>query len=153
MRCRLKRRLGVIAAVALVASGAASCADSPTAPSAELAVETYTGTLAPRGLAFHTFTVDYAFAYTDASITVAKLTTVADGTEKPITVGVGFGSISVGTCTRAAALTNPAAAYNTELPTNGSPFLAGTYCVAIFDNIDAPTVTEPLAYTLVVKHY
>jgi hypothetical protein len=153
MRQRLSRTLGVIAVIALLTGGAAACGDSPTAPSAELTTETFTGTLAPRGLSFHTFTVNYSFAYSDASVTVTKLTTVADGTEKQITVGVGFGTISVGACTRAAALTNPTAAYNTELPTNGSPFLAGTYCVAIFDNTDAPTVTEALTYTLVVKHY
>ena len=134
----------------LIATG---CSSSPTEPTAELTTETFTGTLTPRGLAFHTFTVNYAQAYSDASVTVASLKAASDGGEHAITVGVGFGVISVGTCTRVAALTNPTAAYNTELPTNGRPFLAGPYCIAIFDNPDAPTVTEPLAYTLVVKHY
>lgn len=152
MTRRCARAMGVFWGV-LSLGLVAGCSNSPTSPTAELVTETFTGTLAPRGLQFHTFTVNYAQAYSDASVTVQKLTAVSDGAERPITVGVGFGQISVGTCTRAAALTNPTAAYNTELPTNGSPFLAGPYCIAIFDNIDAPTVTEPLTYTLVVKHY
>jgi hypothetical protein len=131
----------------------AGCGSSPTAPTATLVTETFTGTLSPRGLSFHTFNVNYDAAYSDASVTVTRLVTVADGTEQPITVGVGFGTVSVGACTRAAILTNAVAQYNTELPTNGSPFLAGPYCIAVFDNLDAPTVTEPLTYTLTVKHY
>jgi hypothetical protein len=147
-------RLGAFAVTLLFSAAlGAGCGDSPTAPTATLVTETFTGTLAPLGLASHTFTVNYAEAYSDASVTVTRLASVADGTEQQISVGVGFGTVSVGACTRAAALTNPTAAYNVELPTNGSPFLAGPFCIAIFDNTDAPTVTEPLAYTLTVKHY
>lgn len=131
----------------------AGCGDSPTAPSATLETETFTGTLSPLGLSSHAFTVQYGYAYSDASVTVTRLVTVADGSERQISVGVGFGTVNVGSCTRAAALTNATAPYNVELPTNGSPFVAGPYCIAIFDNLDAPTVTEPLTYTLVVKHY
>jgi hypothetical protein len=151
-RARVSSVLSVLGLTAMVGL-AAGCGDSPTAPTAELVTETFTGTLTPLGLVSHTFNVNYAQAYSDASVTVTRLVTVADGTERQISVGVGFGVISVGVCTRAAALTNPTAAYNTELPTNGSPFLAGPYCVAIFDNTDAPTVTEPLTYTLTIKHY
>lgn len=132
---------------------AAGCGDSPTAPTATLQTETFTGTLTPLGLSSHVFTVEYGYAYSDASVTVTRLATVADDSERPISVGVGFGTVNVGSCTRAAALTNATAPYNVELPTNGSPFVANTYCIAIFDNTDAPTVTEPLTYTIVVKHY
>jgi len=146
-------RASSVLSVLLMLGLTAGCADNPTAPSAELVTETFTGTLTPLGLSSHTFNVNYAQAYSDASVTVTRLVTVADGSERQISVGVGFGTISVGACTRAAALTNPTAAYNTELPTNGSPFLAGTFCIAIFDNTAAPTVTEPLTYTLTIKHY
>ena len=36
------------------------------------------------------FTVTYSSAYTDASITVTSLKTVANGTSQSITIGVGF---------------------------------------------------------------
>ena len=153
MRKICARAAALCVGLLTVGVAAAGCGKSPTSPTPELTTETFTGTLSPGGLAFHTFTVNYAQAYSDASVTVAKLTAVSDGSERAITVGVGFGVISVGTCTRVASLTNQTAAYNTELPTNGNPFLAGSYCIAIFDNPDARTVTESLAYTLVVKHY
>jgi hypothetical protein len=148
-RARAASMSGVLLVIVLVAG----CGDSPTAPTATLATETFSGTLTPLGLSSHTFNVTYAQAYSDASVTVTRLVTVADGSERQISVGVGFGTVSVGACTRAAALTNPTAPYNVELPTNGSPFLAGTFCITVFDNTDAPTVTEPLIYTLTVKHY
>ncbi len=148
-RARAASMFGLLLSIGLVAG----CNDSPTSPTATLVTETFSGTLSPLGVSAHTFTVNYAAAYSDASVTVTRLVTVADGSERQITVGVGFGTISVGVCTRAAALTNPTASFNVELPTNGSPFLAGPYCIAIFDNTDAPTVTEPLAYTITVKHY
>jgi hypothetical protein len=146
-------RAGALWGMLMLPVLAAGCSDSPTAPSATLETETFTGTLSPLGLSSHAFNVQYGSAYSDASVTVTRLVTVADGSERQISVGVGFGTVNVGSCTRAAALTNPTAPYNVELPTNGSPFLAGTYCIAIFDNTDAPTVTEPLTYTMVVKHY
>ena len=141
--------LGLIAILAL----ATSCSDSPTAPTPTLKTETFTGTLGPREVKSHTFTIEYNAAYSDASVTVKKLTSLADGTDKDITVGVGFGTISVGVCTRAAAYTNVAAPLNVELPTSGSAFSAGTYCISIFDNLDAQTVTETLSYSIDVKHY
>jgi hypothetical protein len=148
-----RARAASLSAVLLMIGLAAGCGDSPTAPTATVVTETFSGTLSPLGISIHTFNVNYAEAYSDASVTVTRLATVADGSERQISVGVGFGTISVGVCTRAAALTNATAPYNVELPTNGSPFLAGPFCVAVFDNTDAPTVTEPLLYTLTVKHY
>ncbi len=155
MMVRRERMSSVLSGLSLMLTLglSAGCADNPTAPTAELVTETFTGTLTPLGVSSHTFNVNYAQAYSDASVTVTRLVTVADNTERQISVGVGFGTISVGVCTRAAVLTNPTAAYNTELPTNGSPFLAGTFCIAIFDNTATPTVTEPLTYTLTIKHY
>jgi hypothetical protein len=78
---------------------------------------------------------------------------VANATPQPITIGVGFGEISVGVCTRLGSLSNPAAPLNTELPTTGGVFSPGTFCVQVFDNPVSPTVTEPLNYTITVRHY
>jgi len=64
--------------------------------------------------------------------------------------GVGFGTLNLGVCTPV--LTNPAATIGGELPTNTSPFVTGTYCVQVFDNPAAPTVPEPLTYSITVKH-
>lgn len=147
------RPAAVVLCTSLCLAGVSGCGDSPTEPTPTLATETFTGTLAPLGLVHHEFNVDYAGGYSDASVTVTRLASVADGTDKAVTVGVGFGTLSVGICTRAAAFTNPVAPLNTELPTTGGAFRQGRFCIAVFDNTDAPTVAEPLAYTIVVKHY
>jgi hypothetical protein len=147
-------RLGSVCGLILSLSAALGCgSSSPVAPTPVLATETFTGTLSPLSERSHTFTVNYAAGYSDASFTVTALTSVADGSAKSITIGVGFGLVSVGVCTRAAQYSNPATPLNTELPTTGGAFGAGVFCVAVFDNPAAPTVTEPLNYTLSVKHY
>ncbi len=144
-------------ALALCASGllVSTCSNNNTAttPSAVLATENLTGTISPLGTASNNFTVNYSAAYSNASITVTSLKTVADGTPQAITIGVGFGSTNLGVCTRSATFSNGAAPLNAELPTTGSPFIAGVYCVQIYDNPDSPTVTEPLTYAVTVKHY
>lgn len=139
---------GLLAHVVVVSA----CSDSPTEPTPTLETETFSGTLAPLGVASHTFNVAYG-GTSDASVTVTRLVAASDSSDRAITIGVGFGSVNVGVCTRAAAYTNPKADLNVELNTNGGAFPAGQWCVAIFDNTDAPTVTEPLLYTMVVKHY
>ena len=50
-------------------------------------------------------------------------------------------------------LTVAAAAIGAEVATTTSPFLAGGYCVLVFDNPAAPTVTEPLTYSIKVNHF
>jgi hypothetical protein len=110
----------------------------------------FTGTINPLGTASHSFTVAYAGG-SNASITVNSLVTVANQTSQAITIGVGFGTLNLGVCTPA--ITNPAATIGTELPTSTSPFGNSTYCVQVFDNPAAPTVPEPLTYSITVKHY
>lgn len=146
-------RLVVFGLVLAVGALSACRGKSATLPTPVLSTDTFTGTITPLGTAFHSFTVNYDGSYTDASITVNSLTSVATGTAQSITIGVGFGSLSLGVCTRASTLTNPAAPVGTELPTSGGTFGPGTYCVQVFDNTGAPTVTEPLNYSIAVKHY
>ena len=98
-------------------------------------------------------TVNYTFSTTNASATVTSLTTVADGTSKPVTIGIGFGTLSLGVCTRSTALSNAAAPFNTELFVPEGTFGPGTYCFQVFDNSGASTVTEPLNYSITVKHF
>jgi hypothetical protein len=137
----------------LIAAAAGCGSSSPTAPVVDPTVvsDTFTGTINPLGTDSHTFTVAYAGGTSNASITVTALATVANQTPQNITIGVGFGSLNQGVCT--AALTIPAAAVGAELATTTSPFLAGAYCVLVFDNPAAPTVTEPLTYTIKVSHF
>lgn len=151
---RLAVSLGVLLAAAATAScGSGTTPITPTTPAAVLATEVFTGVIVPLGTASHSFTVTYATAYSDASLTVTSLATVADGTAAPVTIGVAFGTTSLGVCTRSTTYVNPAGPYNVELPTTGAPFIAGTFCVQLFDNPAAPTVTEPLNYSITVKHY
>lgn len=153
MRTNSKVALGLVMLAFVVT--AAACSKSATAmtPSPVLATDTFTGTINPLGSASHSFVVTYASANSDASITVNSLVSVATETAQAITIGVGFGTVNVGVCTRVTGYTNVAAPLNTALTTNTSPFAAGTFCVQIFDNPDAPTVTEPLTYSVSVKHY
>ena len=130
---------------------------SPTAPASTpapvLTTETFTGTIAPLGTDSHTFTVNYAASNSDASVTITSLSTISTGAAQTISIGVGFGSTNLGVCSRASNYSNPAAPLNTELQTSGAPFIAGSYCVQLFDNTSSPTVTEPLNYSITVKHY
>jgi hypothetical protein len=153
---RCMARGGLVLGLMLAVSTANGCGGTTAAaasPSAVLSTDSFTGTISPLGAASHTFTVNYSGAYTNASLTVTSLTTVASAAAQAITVGVGFGTSNLGVCTRSSTYTNPAAPLNTELPTTGSPFIAGVYCVQVFDNPDSSTVTEPLNYAITVKHY
>jgi hypothetical protein len=145
--------LSVFIPVLIAGSAGCGSSSSPAAPAPDPTIisETFTGTIGPLGTDSHTFTVVYAGGTSNASITVTSLVTVANQTPQAITIGVGFGSLNNGVCT--AALTIPAAAIGAELQTTTSPFLAGGYCVLVFDNPAAPTVPEPLTYTIKVNHF
>jgi len=144
--------VGLVASLTFV-SACNKNSSSSTTPSPILTTETFNGTVNPGGTASHAFNVSYSYAYTDAALTVSSLTSVATGATPNITVGVGFGTYSVGVCTRVANVTNATAPIGTKLPTTGQQFGPGTYCIQIFDNPAAPTITEPLRYTLTVEHY
>jgi hypothetical protein len=137
----------------LLVAGAAGCGgSSPAAPAAPTLIsDTFTGTVGPLGADSRSFNVVYSAGTTNASITVTSLVTVANQTPVAITIGVGFGTLSGGLCTPV--LTNPVATIGAELATTTSPFVPGTYCVLIFDNQTAPTIPEPLTYSLTVNHY
>ena len=133
----------------LFASLAAACG-SPTAPTPVLETETFTGTVPVNGVDVKTFVVTYSYVPTDASVTLTSLVTSAAGAPAGTTIGLGFGSVSsTGVCNRSERYTATAAPLNQELVASGF-FAAGTYCILAFD---AGTLTEPLTYTVVVRHY
>jgi hypothetical protein len=148
-RVRLAGAALFVSLVVLVGCGSSS----PTAPTPVLATDTFTGTITTAGIQAFPFTVNYTNSGTDASITLTKVTSVATGTDKAITLGVAFGQVSGATCTASTSYTNSAATLNAELPTSGGVFGPGVYCVQVFDNPAASTVNEPINFTIIVKHY
>ena len=144
-----------IALCATVLSAAAGCGGS-TAPTPVAKTEVFTGTLQPLGADFKTFSIAYTQSSTDLSITVNSLTTVASSAPVTgITIGVGIGTVSGSTC--AIQVQNPAAVLGQELfAPNGAS--AGNYCVQISDCPTGTTgctstLTEPVNYSMTVKHY
>jgi hypothetical protein len=129
--------------------------DAPIAgPDPVVETEVFTGVIHPAGASMHPFTVSYGFATTNASAIVTKLTTVKDGIPAPVTLGMGFGNLSTqGNCLRVAHLSNGAAPFNQEMFVPNDTFAPGTYCFEVYDNPTTPTVTEPLNYSITVKHF
>jgi hypothetical protein len=157
----MNRRVAhIIASVVLIfgVSAAAGCgsSSSPIAPAPVSTTDTFTGVVAPLGSDSHTFTVNYTADYSTATATITSLKTVANGTPVNITIGVAFGTANLGFCTPSTSFQNPVAAVNQPLPTTGAPFVGGqanAYCIQVFDNPAAPTVPEPINYTITVQHY
>ncbi len=148
------RRVLPLALGAIVFSMSTGCGSS-TAPTPVATSETFTGVLQPLGVDFKTFTIG-AQGPTDLSITVNSLNTVAASTPVTgITVGIGIGTVSGAVC--AVQVQNPAAVLGQELfAPNGAT--AGAYCVQISDCPTgstgcASTLTEPVNYSMTVKHY
>ena len=155
MVMRTARRVFPIALCATALSIGAGCGGSPAAPTPVAKSDNFTGTLQPLGSDFKIFTIS-AQGTTDLSITVNSLTTVAASAPVTgITIGVGVGSVSGTSC--ALQVQNTVAVLGQELfaPSGAQ---AGTYCVQIFDCPTgstgcASTLTEPVTYSMTVKHY
>jgi hypothetical protein len=138
----------------LVAAATAGCGGNKLGPSniLTLTIDTFSGTIGPLGTSSHDFRVNYEVGFTDAIVELTSLTR-ANGSIPPITVGLAFGNTAGGVCTRAPSYQNPASVLNQQVSTNDAPFRNGLFCVQIYDNPAAPTITEPLNYTLTVRHY
>ena len=145
----LVRRLMAPALATALLAGVAGCNKSSTFPTPTLMTEEFSGALDVGGESFDTFTVEYPFTGTDVTVTVVSLTLAATGA--PVTtIGVGFGSITGETCTRAASATQNAANVGQEYTTQNSLFVQGLYCVSVFDT---GTLTGTSTYVVRVKHY
>jgi hypothetical protein len=155
MPTRTHRRTLPIALCATALFAIAGCGGSPTAPAPVAKTDTFTGTLQPLGVDFKTFTIS-ATGTTDLSITVNSLALVAGGTPVTgITIGLGVGTLASAVCSLQ--VQTPVAVLGQELfAPNGAS--AGTYCVEIYDCPTGATgctsnLTEPVTYSLTVKHY
>jgi hypothetical protein len=147
----LAQRFVSLAAAVTLLGLSVSCNKQPTVPTATLVNDDKTGTVNPGGQDVQTFTVNYSYDYTPATLTVKSLTSVATGAALSITIGVALGSIAFdGTCTRSSVATAPAAAVGQVNGPTGNIFINSTYCLAVYDN---GTVTEPVKYTVTVQHY
>ena len=153
MTGRTTRTLIALGSIFLAVAGTACKKNNPVIPDPVEVTENFTGTIQPGGSSSHSFAVNYAFAFSDAAFTVQSLKSVADGSDKNITIGVGYGTINVGVCTRNSAVSNPSVSVNTEISTTAGTFFNSIWCIQIFDNPAAPTVTEPLTYTLKLRHF
>jgi len=129
---------------------------SATAPDPVIQSETFSGTLQPLGTDFKPFTISYTQGTTDLSVIIDSLKKVSDGSSVTgITIGIGFGTLSGSTC--ALQVQQPVAALAQELfAPNGAS--AGSYCVQIYDCPTGTagctsTLTEPVTYSMTVKHY
>jgi hypothetical protein len=144
--------LGLIVALGTLSACKKETPVEPT-PQAVLVTEVLTGVITPLGTVTHQMTVNYTHTATNASAIVTAMTTVANGTSQPVTIGMGFGTLAAGVCTRVAALTNAVSPFNTKLFVPPGTFNAGTFCFQVFDNPDAPTVIEPLNYSITLEHF
>jgi hypothetical protein len=148
----LAQRFVFLAAAVTLLGLSVSCKNNTsTVPTAVLSTEDKTGVLAVGGTDTKTFTVNYTYDYSPASATLKSLTSVATNAAVSTTIGIAFGSLNTfdGTCTRSSQATQNAAVIGTE-NTTGSIFQNSTYCMQVFDN---GTLTEPLNYTVTIKHY
>jgi len=150
------RRAGAAPVAVAMLLLAAGCGGSPNDPDPVVQTETFTGTLQPLGADYKTFSIAYALGSSDLSVTVNSLATVANASPVTgITIGVGLGAVSGSTCS--IQVQAPAANLTQELfAPNGAG--AGAYCVQIFDCPTgytgcSSTLTEPVTYTMTVKHY
>lgn len=141
----------------LACTGAVAACSSKVGPSniPTLFSETFTGTLNPLSSSSHEFRVRYEVGYTSGTIALLSLRRVSNDQPVSISVGVAFGNTpgAGGTCTRTTGYASPVTFVNQYVPTTDAPFAPGLFCVQIYDNPDAPTVPEPLTYTLLVEHY
>lgn len=121
-------------------------------PTPDLLTDTFTGVLNVLGTDTKAFTVKYMLAESDASVTVTSLKLASTSTDITTTIGVGFGTFTNfdGSCARAPNFTAVAANLNQELIARSQFIGERIFCVQIFDS---GTLTEPINYTMVVKHY
>ncbi len=124
------------AAVAAAMTVAACGSSSTTNPNAPTTTETFTGTIAVGGVDTHTFNVAQSGALT------VTLTTLSP--QSTITVGLGLGQPSGGSCTLSS--TDNTAKMGSVEQTTLDP---GAWCVEVYD---IGNVQGTDSYTLTVNH-
>ncbi len=129
------RRLSIAFVVAALA---AACGSSTPVTAPASVTDTFKGTVAPGGSDSHNFTVA-SFGEVDVTLTAA-------GPPPTITMGLGVGTPSGGTCTLTG---NPVSASAGTTAQISGTANAGTYCVQVFD---AGNQVAPVTYTVTVAH-
>ena len=143
---------GVFAALGSACSGGSSSSSSVTTPTQTIATEVLTGTVqAPIGgvlqSSFNTFNVGQGGGTVQLTLTSA-VETFPDGSLLPtVTMGMGVGTVSAGTC---ALLTNAfTTAQAGSSPQLSGTLSVGTYCVQVSD---VTNQFGPVAYAVAVSH-
>jgi hypothetical protein len=140
--------------LALTACGGSTSSPTTTTPTTTVALinEVFTGTIAPPvgGVlqsAFNAFNVGQAG--TVAITLTSAIETLPGGTLLPtVTMGLGIGTVSAGTCTLLAnGFVTAQGGATAQL--NGSVAAAGTFCVQVSD---VTNQLGPVAYAISVSH-
>ena len=132
-------RAALAAALALTLASCGSSSSPDAVPSPTRTTETFTGSLASKGAAYHPFAVATLGA---VDVTLTKTDPVAT-----ITVGLGVTQTASGACIPVLLAYNNTAATGTVISGTAD---VGSYCAAIYDvgNIG----TDPINYTITVTH-
>jgi hypothetical protein len=131
--------LALAALLTLVAACGGSSSSSATTPSPARTTESFSGTVAVAGSAFHSFRVS-ATGQTEVTLTAAS-------PPPAVVMGVALGTVDDAGCTRLAGGTvNTAAGTTPQLAGLTSP---GTLCVQIRD---VGNQTAPVTYSVSVTH-
>lgn len=144
---------GLLLSLAMTASGCGnSSTTSSTSPSQTITTEVLTGTVQPpvNGVlqsAFNTFVVGQGGGTVTVTLTSAVETLPGGTLLATVTMGVGVGTVSNGTCSLLSNAYVIAQASSATL-LSGS-VAAGTYCVQVSD---VTNQLGPVAYALAVSH-
>jgi hypothetical protein len=137
-----------VAALALLtaACGQSDTSTSTTAPSTPAppaAVQVFSGTLQPQGTNLHSFTVAQT-GYVEITL-IGVVPQLVAGPSAPVTVGLGIGTPSGGTCVVLYQVNAQAGSAAQIIGTA----TAGPDCLSIFD---VGNLTQPVNYTVTVAH-
>ena len=145
---RISSATALIAALAVVALGSASCTGSSTpavatttttTPTVTRTTDTFSGTVPVRGSAFNNFTI--------AATGLVEVTLTAAGPPSTITMGLGVGTQSGSSCAvLSGGSVNTPAGSAVQLSGTSS---AGALCVKISD---IGNQTSAVSYTVTVTH-
>ena len=155
MTVRVRRISSAVLAVMLLGP-LLSCNKSTTIPTATPVTEDRSGTIQVGGSDNKTFTVDYAYAPTDASLLLKSVTSAATGAALNIPIGLGFGNFNTfnSTCVVVSSATNVSFKVGDSHGTQGGAFSPGPYCVSAFDPAlqGGPALPEAVNYTYSITH-
>ena len=141
------QRAAPIAIVLFLSAWLAACeaeSDSTTSPSATLATETFSGSIAQNESAAHSFTVA-ASGYT----LLAGYTSISPSSVTALGLGIGSWDSSTSTCSLNVSQNDTARSGNTAISGTSN---AGTFCVRVYDGGNIPSGVTA-TYTVQVQHY